>query len=148
MFYKFIEKLKSVNNSSIFSYLVFGVLTTAVDWITYKFFAALGMNYIISNILAWICAVIFAFVSNKLIVFKSKNLEVDFVVKEFISFVAARIFSLLLQLAGIALIVKLLGSYTHLPAHTVEDIAKALMSVVVIVSNFVLSKLLVFKHKS
>ena len=106
------------------------------------------MNYLLSNILAWVCAVIFAFVSNKLIVFKSKNLDTGFVIKEFISFVASRIFSLLLQLAGIALIVKLLGLYTHLSAHIIEDIAKALMSVVVIISNFVLSKLLVFRHKS
>ena len=98
-----------------------------------------GLGYMFSNVAAWGAAVVFAFVTNKFMVFNSKSVDRLIIIKEFISFVGARVFSLLLQLAGIELMI----DYANIN----EYIAKAVMTVVVVVCNYVFSKLFIFKDK-
>ena len=124
---------------TVVMYLVFGVLTTLVDWVAYRVLRLSGLGYMFSNVAAWVAAVIFAFVTNKFMVFNSKSVDRLVIIKEFISFVGARVFSLLLQLAGIELMI----DYANIN----EYIAKAVMTVVVVVCNYVFSKLFIFKDK-
>ena len=66
------NKLKKLINKETFSYLVFGVLTTVVDFLTYIILTHLSVNYMFANVISWIFAVIFAYVTNKIFVFNSK----------------------------------------------------------------------------
>ena len=124
---------------TVVMYLVFGVLTTVVDWVAYRILRLSGLGYMFSNVVAWAAAVVFAFVTNKFMVFNSKSVDRLIIIKEFISFVGARVFSLLLQLVGIELMI----DYANIN----EYIAKAVMTVVVVVCNYVFSKLFIFKDK-
>lgn len=128
-------------------YLVFGVGTTAVNWITYTLLIEVcGMKRLtIANIIAWIVAVVFAYITNKLWVFESKSWKLDVVVKEAGAFLGARIFSGIFEM-GLFPLLMYLGFNQSL--FGVEGmVAKVLIGVVVIVLNYIFSKLLVFRNK-
>ena len=137
--FEYIKNKMKAGDLTVVMYLVFGVLTTLVDWVAYRVLRLSGLGYMFSNVAAWGAAVIFAFVTNKFMVFNSKSVDRLIIIKEFISFVGARVFSLLLQLAGIELMI----DYANIN----EYIAKAVMTVVVVVCNYVFSKLFIFKDK-
>ena len=128
----------------LISYAFWGVATTLVSLGTYAVFVHFSINSSISNILSWICGVAFAFVTNKLFVFRSKSLERDVVVKEGSLFVGSRIFTgvitwvLFPVLLWIGLDQDFLGF---------ENMwTKIVTSIVEIGLNWILSKYLVFKH--
>lgn len=131
---KWIEKYRQVG-----LYLFFGVTTTAVNWLIYTpLQGILGMTA--ANALAWLGAVLYAFVTNKLFVFESRG---GAWVQEGLKFFGARIFSGLLE---IFLPTALFGLGLNMPLLTVEGgVAKALVSVLIIVLNYVTSKLFVFR---
>ena len=137
--FEYIKNKMKAGDLTVVMYLVFGVLTTLVDWVVYRALRLSGLGYMFSNVAAWVAAVIFAFATNKFMVFNSKSVDRLVIIKEFISFVGARVFSLLLQLAGIELMI----GYANIN----EYIAKAVMTVVVVVCNYVFSKLFIFKDK-
>ena len=137
--FEYIKNKMKAGDLTVVMYLVFGVLTTLVDWVAYRVLRFLGLGYMFSNVAAWGAAVVFAFITNKFMVFNSKSVDRLIIIKEFISFVGARVFSLLLQLAGIELMI----GYANIN----EYIAKAVMTVVVVVCNYVFSKLFIFKDK-
>ena len=137
--FEYIKNKMKAGDLTVVMYLVFGVLTTVVDWVAYRILRLSGLGYMFSNVAAWGAAVVFAFVTNKFMVFNSKSVDRLIIIKEFISFVGARVFSLLLQLAGIELMI----DYANIN----EYIAKAVMTVVVVVCNYVFSKLFIFKDK-
>ena len=137
--FEYIKNKMKAGDLTVVMYLVFGVLTTLVDWVAYRVLRLSGLGYMFSNVAAWGAAVVFAFVTNKFMVFNSKSVDRLIIIKEFISFVGARVFSLLLQLAGIELMI----DYANIN----EYIAKAVMTVVVVVCNYVFSKLFIFKDK-
>ena len=137
--FEYIKNKMKAGDLTVVMYLVFGVLTTLVDWVAYRVLRLSGLGYMFSNVAAWGAAVVFAFVTNKFMVFNSKSVDRLVIIKEFISFVGARVFSLLLQLAGIELMI----DYANIN----EYIAKAVMTVVVVVCNYVFSKLFIFKDK-
>ncbi|MBQ3418559.1 MAG: GtrA family protein [Erysipelotrichaceae bacterium] len=122
----------------VISYLFFGGCTFLVSIISFYIFnKALSFNEHISNIISWILAVAFAFVTNKVFVFESKAKEKKTVIKELISFVTARLLTL-----GIEEIILFVGcNLLNIDALIVKIIAQ----VVVIVSNYFLSKLFIFK---
>lgn len=135
-------------------YAVFGVCTTLVNFVTYKLFnVILGEKlYLVSNIVAWLISVIFAYVTNKLFVFESKNWEIKLVAKEVSSFFAARIFSFVVEEAGLFLLVDLLmmkeKSLTVFGIVISGNmIAKVVLAVIVVVLNYFFSKLIVFRKK-
>ena len=137
--FEYIKNKMKAGDLTVVMYLVFGVLTTVVDWVAYRILRLSGLGYMFSNVVAWAAAVVFAFVTNKFMVFNSKSVDRLIIIKEFISFVGARVFSLLLQLVGIELMI----DYANIN----EYIAKAVMTVVVVVCNYVFSKLFIFKDK-
>lgn len=122
-------------------YLFFGVLSTIVNLGTY-FIAtrAFGINYLVSNVIAWLFAVIFAYVTNKFFVFEVKNVEIKFLIKEFLSFINCRIVSGVTEIVLIYLMVEIL---------CINDfIVKIITNIVVVVLNFIFSKLIIFKKKT
>ena len=151
----------------IVTYIIFGVLTTAVNLITFyitkqifisigwdgvfnamlgsagweKALALLGSgtDYRDATVIAWTVAVIFAFVTNKLIVFESKSWKPAVAGKEFIGFIGARLFSLLVELLCMFIMVTLL--------HWNEFVAKVIVQIIVVILNYVFSKLIIFKNK-
>lgn len=131
------NKLKKIINKETVLYLVFGGLTTVVDFITYLILTHLSVNYMIANVISWFFAVAFAYITNKIFVFNSKTSDKVSLFDEVISFVSARVFSLVFSLVFIYSAVTIIGS---------NDIAaKLLASIFVIIINYVLSKFYIFQ---
>lgn len=126
---------------SLINYAVFGVLTTAINILTYAgLYNRLHMNNIASNVIAWILAVSFAFVTNKLWVFQSKNLQRKVVVQEICSFFLCRLATGLLDLAMMYVFVDVLSWN--------GTVMKCISNVIVIVANYIASKLVVFRTRN
>ena len=135
-----------VKHKEIILYLFFGVTTTAVNWVVYALMTALlHAEITVSNAVAWVAAVVYAFITNKLFVFESKSLAPRVLLSEGVKFISARIASGILEilLPTVMVAVGLDGTLLGLEG----GIAKALVSIVVIVMNYVLSKWLVFRKK-
>ncbi len=119
-------------------YIVFGVCTTIINILVCGLcYDVLHWNVLVANTIAWIFAVIFAFITNKLYVFKSKSFEKKLFWREFVTFMVARLLSLGIDSLGMWLLVEVYGGNVW--------IAKVLMNVIVIIINYVLSKLVIFK---
>ena len=119
-------------------YLVFGVLTTVLNIIIFWIFNdLLKIDYKISNVIAWIIAVIFAFVTNKLIVFESKNKSKEETTKEAISFFIARLISLVADMIMMIVMIDIIKINSI--------ISKIVSNVVVVIINYIFSKFIVFK---
>ena len=124
----------------IFSYLIFGVLTTVVNYIVYlPLLNILQLSAALSNVIAWAAAVAFAYVTNKPFVFKSHDWSLRTVIPELSKFVSCRVASGAMETAIIFVAVDMLGWN--------GNIWKLITSVLVVVLNYVGSKLLVFRKK-
>ena len=122
----------------IISYLFFGVLTTVVNYIVYlPCYNLLGIPAAVSNVIAWVAAVAFAYLTNKPFVFKSHDWSAATVIPELTKFVGCRVGSGLLETAIIFVTVDMLNWNGNL--------MKLVTSVLVVILNYVGSKLLVFK---
>lgn len=135
---KLIELVKK--HYDVISYLFFGVLTTAVNYLVYlPCLNLLHFSAAVSNIIAWIIAVAFAYLTNKPFVFRSHDWSMKVVLPELTKFVACRMGSGLLETAILFVTVDLLNWN--------GNVMKLITSVLVVVLNYVGSKLLVFKKK-
>lgn len=124
----------------VLSYLIFGVLTTTVNYLVYlPCYNLLGWSAAVSNGVAWVFAVAFAYVTNKPFVFKSHDWSLKVVLPELGRFVACRVSSGVIETVLLLVTVDLL--------HWDGNIMKLFTSVLVMVVNYVGSKLLVFKKK-
>ncbi len=138
----------------VLMYLVFGVLTTVVNFVVFWLFGKIQNNetvlfnigsfsfkwVYIANSVAWVCSVLFAFVTNKLFVFESKEKAKGAVIKEMISFFGARILCFLIfDVAVFALLIEVF--------HIDEYLVKIINAVFVVIFNYVASKLVVFRKK-
>lgn len=122
----------------VITYLVFGVLTTVVNYLVYlPVYNLLGMSAAMSNAIAWVFAVAFAYLTNKPFVFKSHDWSAKTVIPELTKFVSCRIASGVMETLILFLSVDLL--------HWDGNIWKLITSVLVVVLNYFGSKLLVFK---
>ena len=139
-------------NREVFMYLVFGVLTTVVSWASYALFIKIlgsisnsDVRITVANVLSWIAAVLFAFITNKLWVFDSKSWKPSVVIKELGMFVVARLATGCIEWFGVPLLVKI-GVDQELFG-TEGMVAKIIASVLVVILNYFFSKLLIFKKK-
>lgn len=122
----------------IINYLIFGVLTTLVSILSYALFSQLfKINYHISTVIAWIISVSFAFITNKIFVFKSNKQSIKASIIECIKFFASRLFTLAIDLILKTFFVEFL--------HINDMIATIINQFIIIVLNYILSKLIVFK---
>ena len=135
-----IEKIRAFveKHWDMVSYLFFGVLTTIVNYLVYlPLYNLLGISAAVSNIIAWVAAVVFAYVTNKPFVFKSHDWSMKTVLPELGKFVGCRAASGGLETVLILLTVDILGWN--------GNIWKLIISVLVVILNYVSSKLLVFR---
>lgn len=135
-----IEKIRAFveKHWDMVSYLFFGVLTTAVNYLVYlPLYNLLGISAAVSNIIAWVAAVVFAYVTNKPFVFKSHDWSMKTVLPELGKFVGCRAASGGLETVLILLTVDVCGWDGNL--------WKLIISVLVVILNYVSSKLLVFR---
>lgn len=148
------------------TYVIFGVFTTAINLITFyvfnKLFMAIGWDgvlngiipegtmlyrvlvdgsdYLDANFIAFVIAVIFAFITNKLWVFESKSWKPSIAVKEFTEFLGARVLSFVIETILMFFLV------TGLSLN--EMLSKLAVGIIIIILNYVFSKLIVFKNRT
>lgn len=164
------EKIKSLfaKYKEIIMYIIFGVLTTLVNWVVYTvlikifggaaesqeiLFNLFGRNitmkvfYIfIANFVAWVAGVVFAFVTNKIWVFESKSWRFGLVMKELWLFILARLITGVLEWFGVPLLWAI-GMDQNL--FGIDGfLAKIIVSIIVVILNYVFSKLIIFKKKN
>lgn len=145
---KLMDIIRKVVSREVFFYLLFGVLTTVVNILTLAVFNKF-VDIMVSNIIAWVAAVVFAYLTNKLFVFDSKSWKLGVLAKEIPSFAGARILTLGVEELGILVMIKWLhldGPLTIGPVGG-EYIIKGILAVIVVLLNYVFSKMLIFKKK-
>lgn len=136
IYYKYEEK---------WLYLFFGVLTTAVSFVTAGISKALleaagcgvGVVSTVSTVISWICAVTFAYLTNRAWVFETNAKGAAEITKEAVSFYGGRVFTLIVEAVMMFVGYKTLGINYW--------ITKIVANVVVLILNYIISKLFVFK---
>lgn len=125
---------------SFIAYAVFGVFTTIVNIVTYNLcYYKAGMSNTLSNIFAWILAVTFAYLTNKVWVFGSNSWKWETLRKEIPAFVSCRLATGIMDLIIMYVCVDVIGWHAML--------MKIISNILVIVLNYVFSKLVIFKKK-
>ena len=149
------DKLKKLLNRETILYIIFGVATTAVNYIVFHLLYNVlwqQRSSLLANAAAFVAAVIFAFVVNKLFVFESKSWSAATLKREIPSFLAARIGSFGIEEAGLFLCEKVLkrGGIVAITLGGVSldwiTIVKVALSFVVVALNYVFCKLFIFKR--
>ncbi len=131
----------------LISYLFWGFATTCVSWGTYSVFAkGMSLSILAANILSWVCAVIFAYITNKLFVFHSYSWEPNYLWREASLFLSARLGTGIMEIVLVPLLVHL--GLNQAIFGVKGAVSKVLVSILVIVLNYVFSKLFIFKSKT
>jgi len=134
-----INKLKEkIFTREIIMYLIFGVLTTLVNLVAYFMFVnMLKIEENLSNIIAIILAILFAYVTNTFIVFRTKRNTIKERIIEFFKFIFGRIFTMIFEIVGFFVMFNLLG---------INDIiTKPVITILVVIMNYFISKYFAFK---
>ncbi len=134
------EKIKALYHKyqEVVSYLVFGVLTTLVNYVSYLLLAPFFAKTTVPTVIAWVLSVLFAYFTNRAFVFRS-HLKGAAAVKEAGAFFAARVISGMLDVVIMAVFADWIGLN--------DKIVKLASNVFVVVFNYVASKLVVFRKK-
>ncbi len=134
----------SVKYSEIIKYLIFGVLTTIVNFIVYVICTDVikiadfdKYQYLFANVISWIVAVIFAYITNKKFVFRDNQKGKQ--IKKFLMFSGTRVLSLIADMVIILVLVELV--------HINDLISKIISSVIVVILNYMFSKVIIFRKK-
>lgn len=132
-------------------YVFFGGLTTLVNYIIY-FSCTEGfrLSWSAATVLAWIGAVLFAYVTNRKWVFESSAVGARAVVLEFAKFIAARLLSLGMEWVTLKLLLDILhmNNYMYASLPVGEFAAKTIAQVIVIIANYIFGKWVVFRKKN
>lgn len=132
------RRFPRIFNRETVSYVICGALTTFVNIKVYGFcFIELKMHNLISNTVAWILSVLFAYVVNKIFVFQSRTKKLYEISRELGLFVGARLFSFAVDQAGMWIMVDIL--------RIGGGISKITVNVIVLIMNYFFSKLIIFK---
>ncbi len=136
------EKIKAlfIKYREIIMYIIFGVLTTAVNLVSYYALLYLGSHYLAAQIVSWVLAVAFAFATNKLFVFENKTESARGLFYQISGFVLVRLGSGVLETGFLWLSVDV--------AHISEHIAKIPVAVLTVILNYIASKLFIFKKRN
>ena len=136
-------KIRSLiqNHSMIIKYLLFGALTTLINMAAYALlYNRLEVSNVASTVIAWVLAVAFAFITNKLSVFESRRFDRKTLTHEISSFLGARIITGILDTAIMYLAVDVL--------HLTPIVWKLISNVIVIILNFIASKFFIFQKNN
>lgn len=134
-----IKKLKEkLFVREIIMYLVFGILTTLVNWVTYFVLVdVFNTEENISNITAIILSILFAYFTNSYIVFKTKRSNIKERIDEFFKFILGRAFTMIFEIVGFFLMFNIL--------EITDIISKPFITILVIIMNYFISKYFAFK---
>ena len=125
---------------SFMFYAIFGVFTTIVNILTYNVcYSKFGISNTVSNVIAWILAVAFAYLTNKIWVFDSKSWALDVLKREAAAFISCRLATGVMDIIIMYVTVDIM----ELPA----ILMKVASNVLVIILNYIFSKLIIFKKK-
>ncbi|MCD7791339.1 MAG: GtrA family protein [Bacteroides thetaiotaomicron] len=125
---------------ALISYLFFGVCTTVINIAVYYLcYNVSGIPNVPSTVIAWVVAVVFAYITNKLFVFDSKSFKADVLVREMASFFGCRLLTGILDVIIMYVAVDVMDMNSTL--------WKLVSNVLVIILNYVASKLVIFKKK-
>ena len=128
-----------IKTKELILYLIFGIITTILNVLSYYFLANIfHLPIITSTIIAWLLTIIVAFLTNKQWVFGSKNWRFHSLANEFISFLGCRIFTGLIELS----IMYIFAEHLHIN----DMIVKVCANIIVIFTNYIASKFVIFKH--
>ena len=142
------QKIKELylKYKEVINYLIFGVLTTVVSLVTKYLLlftvldASNALELQVSVIISWIVACLFAYITNRIWVFESKSKEI---INEMVKFFVSRLSTLGLEMLTMFVFVTALG----LDSDVWVVVWTLVAQVLVIVGNYILSKLIVFKNK-
>ena len=134
MFKKFVELYKKYEEAVL--YLFFGGVGTIISIASYWLLRQIGFDYIASNIISWIITVVVMYITNRKFVFKSKSSKI---ILELFSFITARVLTLFFETGIIFLAVEVFSWH--------DMIGKIIGQIFVIISNYLLSKFLIFNNK-
>ena len=126
----------NAGKSETISYLIFGVLTTLVDWISYAVFRHNGMNYRMATICCQAAAILFAYVVNSRFVFHDQCATLADHIRPFLKFVSARLVTMVIEVGGVWLLAVVLGFH--------DMVAKFCTQFIVLVLNYIFSKFIIF----
>ncbi len=127
-------------HKSVLLYLLFGGLTTVISIAVFWLFRGpFGLDALVANVISWVCAVLFAFLTNRLWVFRAPTKTAGEFFRQMVSFYGGRVVTLLVEEALLAVCITWLG-FPDMPV-------KIAAQVIVIVLNYFISKLFVFKKK-
>lgn len=146
----FIKQL-FIKYKEIIMYLIMGGGTTVVSWFSYAIFVSIlpiadsDTIVLVSNIISWILAVVFAYITNKIWVFESYSWNLKYILKEISLFVSSRFFTGLVEIFGVPLLIHLGLNHTIFGIEGM--ISKIFVSIFVVILNYVFSKLFIFKKK-
>lgn len=127
-------------NKSFIAYGVFGIFTTIVNIVTYNIcYNSIGISNTLSNIAAWVLAVTFAYLTNKVWVFGSESWRWEVLKKEIPAFVSCRIATGILDLIIMYICVDIMKWHAL--------VMKVISNVLVIILNYIFSKLIIFKKR-
>ena len=128
-------------NKEVLLYLFFGGLTFLVSVISYAYFnVTLGINELVANIISWVLAVAFAFFTNRIWVFQAPTKTVSQFLMQLIRFFMGRVATLVVEEVILLVFITILGFNSM--------VVKVIAQVIVIVLNYVISKLVVFRKKN
>ena len=135
---KIFEKIKGLlANRELVLYLLFGVLTTVVDWVVSFALYHTSLNTHIANVIAWVAAVLFAYVTNRVWVFESQRVGFGPVLRELGAFAGGRVATLVMQ----ELVFLALHDLMTMSEYWVKPIA----AVLVVIGNYAISKWVIFR---
>lgn len=130
--------LKKILNRETIMYIFFGGLTTVISVVAYAVCINFGFSVALSNTVSTVIAVSFAFVTNKIWVFESKDLSIKTTRSELVKFVAGRGVTYIIETGLLIFLVDFLGFH--------PIICKNLTQIIIIVLNYLVSKLVVFRR--
>jgi len=121
-------------------YVFVGGLTTLVNYGLFELlYSIIGIDVTVSNVTSIVVAILFAYIANKQIVFRRHSGSMRELTLEFFKFIASRLFTMALEIGGLYLFHNILGYDAHL--------CKVAAQVLVIISNYVIVKLIVFRSE-
>jgi len=137
---KYNEFLGKIINRETITYGIAGALTTIVNFASYEGLYRVGIPNLTANALAWVIAVTFAYIVNKRNVFVSKSNSIKDEAAKITKFYGARIVTLGVEQLGMYIFIERMGFHRLL--------VKASLAIIVIILNYIFSKLYIFKNKS
>ncbi|WP_047982592.1 GtrA family protein [Ornithinibacillus contaminans] len=131
--------MRNFISRELFWYIVMGILTTLINFVTfYLLLYWWKFDFKIATSIAWIVSVLFAYITNKIIVFKSKTFNFGGMLKELLSFYSFRLLSYFIDIGLMIVLI----NYLHMN----ESYSKILVNILIIVINYIISKVYIFKR--